>query len=396
MDDFADLRGHAIPLAGAEPDLLEDDLAPLLERLTGARLVGMGEATHGDHESFAFKQRLIQALVRRGQCDVVIFERGVAEMDAYDHYVTGATDVLSMGGELYPWRVEEVRDLFHWLRDWNAAGGSVHVAGMDMQSPAGLPLALRRLDELGITAPAEWRRLAPEAGGKASDAAWLASALAMWQHAERPALDPAYPGQRWPALLAETFRQWLDLRSCYVRPDWSQYERQRDRFMADNALAQLDRFGRGRKAVLWAHNLHVWLELQSPRIGRHLRDRLGAAYRCLCFWFGTGRYNAGSGKINPETKLTEPGFDWTLRPHLAEPMPSGSVEYLLDQAHLDCFAIEPDRVPVLRRDRPFRCGGGAIFEGESQFSCRCIPAEVCDLLVYFREVEPSRLLETTA
>lgn len=62
----------------------EDDLVPLRERLAGARLIGLGEATRGGHESFAFKCRLIQALVHRGKCGVVIFERGVAEMDALD------------------------------------------------------------------------------------------------------------------------------------------------------------------------------------------------------------------------------------------------------------------------------------------------------------------------
>jgi erythromycin esterase len=165
-DDLAALRAHAIPLAGAEPDLPEDDLGPLLERLAGAQLVGLGEATHGDHGSFAFKVRLIQALVRRGRCDVVVFERGVAEMDAFDRYVTGDAEDLPPTGEgLYPWRVEEVRDLFRWLRTWNAAGGDVRVAGMDMQSPAGLPLALRLLDEAGTVAPGTWRRLAAEAAG---------------------------------------------------------------------------------------------------------------------------------------------------------------------------------------------------------------------------------------
>src|SRR5919108_939520 len=148
MDDVAALRAHAIPLAGTEPDLAEDDLAPLLERLAGARLVGLGEASHGDHESFQVKRQLIQALVRRQGFTVVIFEKGVAEMDAYDRYVTGTTDASpSMGRELYPWITEEVRDLFVWLRDWNAAGGNVRLAGMDTQSAAvPMRLALRLLD----------------------------------------------------------------------------------------------------------------------------------------------------------------------------------------------------------------------------------------------------------
>jgi len=95
ISDLATLRTQAIPHAGADPKLPEDDLAPLLEKIAGARIVGLGEATHGDHESFAFKRRLIQAVVRRHGFNLVIFERGVAEMGAYDRYVTGATDALA-------------------------------------------------------------------------------------------------------------------------------------------------------------------------------------------------------------------------------------------------------------------------------------------------------------
>src|SRR5687767_6734451 len=42
---LAALRATAIPLAGVDPALPSDDLAPLLERLGGARVVGLGEAT---------------------------------------------------------------------------------------------------------------------------------------------------------------------------------------------------------------------------------------------------------------------------------------------------------------------------------------------------------------
>src|SRR5919108_400684 len=129
MDDVAALRAHAIPLAGTDPELAEDDLAPLLERLAGARLVGLGEATHGDHESFQFKARLIRALVPQSAVRLVLFEAGPAEMDPLDRYVTGASDSLPMGSELHPWRTEEVRDLFVWLREWNTKRGSAgHVA----------------------------------------------------------------------------------------------------------------------------------------------------------------------------------------------------------------------------------------------------------------------------
>ncbi|MBI3970703.1 MAG: hypothetical protein HY332_05390 [Chloroflexi bacterium] len=63
--EIAAWQATAIPLAGVEPTLPEEDLRPLLDRLAGARFVGLGEASHGDHESCQCKRRLIQTLVRR-------------------------------------------------------------------------------------------------------------------------------------------------------------------------------------------------------------------------------------------------------------------------------------------------------------------------------------------
>ncbi len=391
MDNIADLRAAAILLAGVDPTLPEDDLTPLLERLAEARLIGLGEATHGDHESFAFKRRLIQALVRRHACDVVIFERNAAEIDAYDRYVAGVSQVFSMGGDLYPWRTEEVRDLFVWLREWNASGHQVRIAGMDMQSPKGLPLALQLLDEAGIAAPAEWRRLAAEVGEHQRNLGWLEAALATWRATASPPLDPTDPQQRWIALLAATFGQWLETWPCWLRHDSSQYHDMRNRSMAENTLAQLDRLGSPTKAVIWAHNFHVWLG--PGNVGVHLRTRLGPAYQVVGFAFGRGEVNAGSSKVNAETQLPEGPLDWTLRPHITDPPPPESMEHLLDQLDLECYAVSPAEVASLRRPLWAREIGAVVVENLDQFSHdQPAPADVYDLLVYFRQVRPSRLL----
>jgi erythromycin esterase len=379
---LAALRAEAVPLAGVGPGLSDDDLVPLLERLANARLVGLGEATHGDHESFQFKCRLIRALVRQRGFRLVLFECGPAEMDPYDRYVTGASDTLPMGGELHPWRTEEVRDLFVWLREWNtghATNGQVRVAGTTAQSRRGLLLALRLLDDAGIAAPAEWRRLAEESAGRLRDLPWVEAALATWRTTAPAPLDTNSPSGRWIALLAGTFPQWLEVWSGRVPAE--QRWQLGDRHMAENTLAQLDRFGPDTKTVLWAHNHHLWLE--SWRAGSHLRARFGPDYQVAYVAFGRGAYNASSQSAGG------PG-DW--RPHPCPPPPPGSMEHLLDQLDLDCYAIVPTAVPALRAEQPVRHARMVAVEGADQFYLRCVPAERFDLLVYFREAHPSRML----
>ncbi len=380
MDEAAQLRAAAIPLAGTEPDLPEGDLVPVLECLSGARLVGLGEATHGDHESFAFKQRLIRTLVREHGFTLVIVERGVAEMDAYDGYVTGRTDQLSIGEDLYPWVTEEMRDLLVWLREEHLSGVPVRFAGMDMQSPAGLSLALGLLDEASGPVPDAWRRLAE---GQDRPDSWHREALKTWRDTPAPPLDPADERSRWICLLADTFRQWLEVRVLAMEPDSKPWVL-RERFMAENALAQLERFGPDTKGMIWAHNSHV-SSCDSSDEGYHLREVLGTAYRSVGFAFSTGRISAGS--VGSDGK-----GDWRLKAHKANPPPEDSVEAVLERAGLDCYAVDPGSVAALGRELRMRNIGAYCDESWDHFSISCVPSECYDLLIYFREAHPSRVL----
>ena len=57
------LRANAIPLATVEPGSGFDDLAPLRDLIGNARIVSLGEATHGTREFFQLKHRLIEYCV---------------------------------------------------------------------------------------------------------------------------------------------------------------------------------------------------------------------------------------------------------------------------------------------------------------------------------------------
>src|SRR6266542_1552702 len=103
VDDLTALRGGAMRLDGVDPALSDSDLAPVLGRFAEARVVGLGEATHGDRESFQFKHRLIQALVHREGFRVFLFESSPAEMERYDRYVTGVDERLPLDRGLHPW-----------------------------------------------------------------------------------------------------------------------------------------------------------------------------------------------------------------------------------------------------------------------------------------------------
>ena len=129
------VRQHAVPLAGADPALDDTDLDALLPVLGDARVVGVGEGTHGTREFFQFRDRLVRWLAARGRLDAVLWETALGPTLATEPMVTdpdAAYDFEAvMGGGL--WNTEENRALLDALRAHNlGADRPVRFLGADM------------------------------------------------------------------------------------------------------------------------------------------------------------------------------------------------------------------------------------------------------------------------
>src|SRR5262245_16373273 len=78
---------HAVPLKGVEAGIGYEDLAPLRELIGNARVVGLGEATHGTREFFQLKHRLFEFLVSELGFTLFLIEAGFGESLAVNRYV---------------------------------------------------------------------------------------------------------------------------------------------------------------------------------------------------------------------------------------------------------------------------------------------------------------------
>ncbi|MBC5783554.1 erythromycin esterase family protein [Ramlibacter sp. USB13] len=118
------LRPHlrALPESVADDELL-------VERLAGAKLALLGEASHGTHEFYAERAWLTQRLIRDHGFNAVVVEADWPDAWRVNRYVRwrsddrGAEQALS-GFERFPtwmWRNTVVRDFVEWLREHNHA-----------------------------------------------------------------------------------------------------------------------------------------------------------------------------------------------------------------------------------------------------------------------------------
>ncbi|AKU97815.1 Erythromycin esterase [Labilithrix luteola] len=304
-------------LATTDPTGADDDLATLTPWFEGARIVGLGESTHGSRETFQLKHRIIRRLVEKEGFSVVALEANRGELKIADDYVRLVTKdeaaaVRSLG--FWTWRTQELQDLLRWLREHNAGRlprERVRLVGIDIQSTS----------ELARSSSA-WAR---KAGAPAD-------MLATLELLEDPNLDyPSLPLEQRQSLLRvaralEAFSRERLAPSSVVRdaiglargleflslapPHDFEF---RDRAMADNVLAELDSRGTER-VVLWAHAGHVARGAFDgiATMGEHLaRARGDAAYRPVLIGFRAGIFRAidaskGPGAIGPISSFELP------------------------------------------------------------------------------------------
>lgn len=311
------LEATAAPFASSQP--APSDLRPLVSRLAGGRVIGIGEVTHGTHEDQAFKAELIKALVTAGAIDALALEANRDAGRGFDRYVRygeGDPAALVRSRSFFRiWKGDEFAGLLLWLRAWNLAHPerTVRIFGIDNQDAGvDLDLALTFLAARDPTAEARLRpifgtlipagpatRINPSAWIQASEPGQLPAALAaaaelrdlFASNAAAWSTDPGFAEAAYAARIAwQNLHQYelevgvVDLES--LPPD---YLARRDRYMAENLSSLL---AAGERAAFWAHDGHVQETLPQSyvaqgftSVGAELRETLGEAYRTVGFTY---------------------------------------------------------------------------------------------------------------
>jgi erythromycin esterase len=121
----ADLKRTAAPLATLEVGHTFYDLAPFGMAVGAARIVALGEATFGVREFFQIKHRLLEFLVKEKGFTIFAIDANFLDANKLDNYVrAGEGDPRGLlSGMLWPWNMEEARDVVEWMREFNAEPG---------------------------------------------------------------------------------------------------------------------------------------------------------------------------------------------------------------------------------------------------------------------------------
>ncbi|WP_029582298.1 protein-L-isoaspartate(D-aspartate) O-methyltransferase [Bradyrhizobium sp. URHD0069] len=322
------------------PSIETADLNPLMERIGSARIVLLGEATHGTSEFYRMREHITRDLIVKKGFRFIAIEADwpdAARVDRYvRHFEYSPSEWTAFARfPTWMWRNTEVRDFVSWLREHNAMverGRRVAFHGLDLYSLYdSIRSVLNYLDEVDP--------------GSAKVARERYGCLTPWQR------DPATYGHAaltgsFPTCESEVIRTLTDLlakRRAYAERDGERFldaeqnarlvanaERYyrimyygsraswnlRDSHMFETLRNLLAFYGAGSKAVVWAHNSHVGnagaTEMAARgehNIGQLCREEFGDQAYLVGFGTHSGTVAAASVWDGPmEVKSVRPSL----------------------------------------------------------------------------------------
>jgi erythromycin esterase-like protein len=297
-----EVQALARPLRG------EADLDPLLERIGEARIVAIGEASHGTHEYYAWRAALTRRLIgERGFRFVAVegdwpdcyrVNRSVRLREGADEDPRDALDAFARW-PTWMWANDDVVDFCRWLRGYNASRPEVQRAGfygIDVyslwDSMQGLVAWLREHEPQHVGTAVQALRCFEPFGEDGAEYAFasrfaptsceqaaveLLRSLCEQRGREEAATDPEarFAAEQNAAVVVDAERYYRAMVQGSAQ-SWNV----RDVHMADT----LDRLlaHAGDKAVVWEHNTHVgdaratdMAAAGMTNVGQLLRERHG-------------------------------------------------------------------------------------------------------------------------
>jgi len=351
---------ESVIAASCEPfeTVTSANLEPLLQRIGDARVVLLGEASHGTSEFYSMREQISRALIERKGFTFIAIEGDWPDAARIDHYVRHATYSASEWTAFarfptWMWRNHEVREFVDWLRKRNGLvepGQRVAFHGLDLYSLfSSIRSVLSYLDDVDPqTARVARQRYGCLTPWQTDPTTYGQAALTgTYQTCEHEVVSmlsdllqkhrayAEHDGERFldavqNAKLIASAEQYYRIMYYGSRASWNL----RDSHMFGTLQNLLHFHGPESKAIVWAHNSHVGdsaaTEMSARgeyNIGHLCREEFGSAAYSIGFGTNSGTVAAATDWDGPmEVKKVRPALPQSYE-HLCHE--TGGANFLL-------------------------------------------------------------------
>lgn len=329
----AEGRPHAAVARDAEalPDPLDLAFGAAFDRFAGARVVCLGEASHGTSEFYRARASITRRLIERHGFTMVAVEADWPDAAVIDRQVRGEPprDGAERPFTRFPtwmWRNAEFQEFTGWLAEHNRAQAEdarVSFHGLDLYNMnASIAAVIGYLEEVDPDLAGEARRLygclkpwreqpaiygriaLSEGHGRCEEGVMRMLRGLFAREADYASHDPnAFLDAAQNARLIANAEAYYRAMYRGSAASWNL----RDEHMADTLDLLLDHRGPDAKAVVWAHNSHVGdarhtdmgRSREELNLGQLVRERHGDAACLIGFGTHTGTVAAADDWDEP-------------------------------------------------------------------------------------------------
>jgi protein-L-isoaspartate(D-aspartate) O-methyltransferase len=378
----------------------EASFSALLQRIGSARVVLIGEASHGTSEFYLLRAAITQRLIAEKGFQIVAAEADWPDAARIDHYVRHRDSTPSEWTAFarfptWMWRNVEVRNFVDWLHEHNKSLEAQERAGfygLDLYSLySSVRAVIEFLEEVDpdLAAVARWRYgcLSP---WESDPAAYGYAALTgQYRSCEQDVAE----------MLVELFKKrqsythkdgtrFLDVaqnatlvanaeryyRTMYYgsRSSWNL----RDSHMFDTLNRVLEAHGKGSKAVVWAHNSHIG-DASATEMSSRGEHNIGQLCRQA---FGDDSYRIGFG-TDHGTVAAASSWDGPMQVMTVRPAHAQSYERVFHETEQEGLILPLKHNPNLELigelgQRRLERAIGVIYRPESELASHYFEAEL--------------------
>ncbi|HET9811968.1 MAG TPA: erythromycin esterase family protein [Sphingomicrobium sp.] len=350
------IRRSAEPL----PDIDDDRFASFFDRFGDARVVLLGEASHGTSEFYRARAQISKRLIAHHGFNIVAVEADWPDAATIDRYVRHREprEGEQRAFERFPnwmWRNREVDSFIRWIRRHNHGRDYEAMTGFYGLDLYNLAASMRAVIDFLEEEDPEAAKIAKKRYG----------CLEPWandpQRYGAMALHEGYARCEVPVMemlrdlmqrnfdcLSEECDEWLDAAAnarlvknaeAYYRVMYhgaAESWNLRDTHMFETLLQLLEAKGPKSKAIVWAHNSHIgnaaFTEMGQVRgelnIGQLTKERFDGQARLIGFGTHTGTVAAADD------------WDEPMKVKAVNPSLEGSYERASHDSRLPCFLLD--------------------------------------------------------